>query len=313
MLKIEKELIEKIQEIDKRLTNKYLYSYNDKANIRQKIQDKLKPIRQMAKLKVDNLSNWLEKKQIGAVDGSVNASKGEGIYTLYFFQGLAKTLSGNECRRFDIYCPLVEEGDQEESKMIRTKRMSSLELLVAKQLMEEENIKVLLMDGSLTHYDIESPKEWKALKEIALEKNVLLAGISEAVGTKQIIKLDEEWEDKFPLDRDLLFGLLEQGEMLYAKGVQAKKNVHNAWLRPSSSPAVIGVDMLNEQKDYMEELCDLIYTLTPKEGRGIPLFLDMVDKEVRITDKLVEVLIEQYITPEMRQRFFTPKRTERIY
>lgn len=312
MLEINKEIIDKMKEVDLALKEKVLFSYNNKAEIRQKIQSKYFPIRQMTTFDARSLSKWLENKEVGAVDGSVNDSKGQAPYILYLFQALAKTMSGKEYRKFDIHCPLLDENVEEsEQKLIRTKQMSRLELIVAKQLVENVPLKILLMDGSLTHYQIEAQQEWEELKETALAKDVLLVGVSEAVGTKQLIKADPDWQQAYRLDRDLLFGVLEQGEMLI--GVEGKGDVHNTWLRPSTSPAIIGVDVLNEQKAFIEEICHFVYTMTPKSGRGIPLFLDIVDKDVRITDEFVEVLVEQYIAPELKQRFFIPKRSERIY
>lgn len=312
MLNIHGEMVEKMKKMDEVLQKNFLYLYNEPKEIRQKLQKFFVQIRQLEKKDSRILSNWLENKQAGAVDGSVNRTKGDEPYVIYMFQALAKTMSGKEVRKFAIYCPLLDEKQkEEESQLIRTKQMSSLELAAAKQLLEEERLKILLMDGSLTHYQIEAKREWEELKKAALEKNVLLAGVSESVRTRQLVKKDAEWEKIYPLDRDLLFGVLEQGEMVI--GGEGKGDVFNTWLRPSSSPDIIGVDVLNEQKEYIEDICQFIYMLTPKHGRGIPLFLDIVDKEVRLTDAVVEALVEQYISPELKQRFFVSKRSERLF
>lgn len=149
-------------------------------------------------------------------------------------------------------------------------------------------------------------------------KNVLIAGVTEEVGTSflyQVLELEfnEAQGQQLVYDRDLLFGVLKQGEMLFLEKAQHKPQVHTAWLRPSTDPAVIGVDVLIEQTEEINRICDFIFSITPKEGRGIPLFLDMVDRDVRITDKLVEALVEQYIDPELIRRLFSPKRTHRLY
>jgi hypothetical protein len=78
------------------------------------------------------------------------------------------------------------------------------------------------------------------------------------------------------------------------------------------SPDPIGVDGLMEQKEHKYELLKLIYSLTPEQGRGIPFWLDIVDNQVRVTDALVQTMIEQYIDPDLRHRLFDAKRKQRI-
>ena len=56
----------------------------------------------------------------------------------------------------------------------------------------------------------------------------------------------------------------------------------------------------------------MIYTLTPEQGRGIPYWLDIVDNQVRVTNPLVQTLVEQYIDPEIRHRILMLKRNDRM-
>lgn len=316
MLKIPRKLIEKMTEVDTELQHRYSHSREEQTIIRQILEKNYQEIRQMSTFSSSYIKKWLEGRELGAVDGSLNETKGNWPYTIMFFQGLAKTVSGIEIREFDVFSPLLLETDEEiNKKVMGSQKMAHLELAVAERLIAENNVKVLVLDGSLTHYEIDAKEAWQTLKNTALAKDTYLIGVTEEVGTKNLLKLEEfsSLKDKYMLDKDVLFGVLKQGEMLYLQNIQSKPKVQTAWLRPATSPAIIGVDMLNEQAEKMQEMVDLIFTLTPKEGRGIPLFLDMVDKEVRITDKLVEALVEQFIHPEVRNRLLTPKRTERLY
>jgi hypothetical protein len=83
-------------------------------------------------------------------------------------------------------------------------------------------------------------------------------------------------------------------------------------IRASKSPQPIGVDGLEAQREARLELLRLVYTLSPEQGRGIPFWLDIVDNQVRVTDALVESLVEQYIDPDLRHRLLLSKRSERV-
>ncbi|MFV8829715.1 DNA double-strand break repair nuclease NurA [Alkalihalobacterium sp. APHAB7] len=324
MLEVPRHFIEKMTKLDSELRMKYGNKQRINSTIRQSIFDKNGHFRQMSRNEAGFLSNWIGELEVAAVDGSVNQTKGEHPHIIYFFQALARTIRGIEKWEFDIYTPLLEEIEEtsseeiESQKRVRSSKMAELELMVAKAMMEEGSIKLILMDGSLTHYAIDAPKLWQEVRELALLNHVLIAGVTEEVGTSflyQVLELEfnEARGQQLVYDRDLLFGVLKQGEMLYLDKAQHKPQVHTAWLRPSTDPAVIGVDILIEQKQEMNRICDFVYSITPKEGRGIPIFLDMVDRDVRITDKLVEALVEQYIDPELTRRLFSPKRTHRLY
>ena len=45
------------------------------------------------------------------------------------------------------------------------------------------------------------------------------------------------------------------------------------------------------------------------DGRGIPLWLDHIDREIRLTDQLVEALVEQYMDTELQQRLLKMEQT----
>jgi hypothetical protein len=315
MLQIYPELVKKLKKMNENLQHIYQYPKEERKIIRQKLRQSGAEIRQIERFSTGCLKKWLHGKEVAAVDGSVNQTKGEPPHILYLFQALAKTTTGHVCQAADIYSPLLEETPQEESpKNWRSHILAKLELMVAIQLIEETSLSILLMDGALYHYRIDAPDEWEMLKRKAVEKKVLLVGVSEEITTENLVKLDPfRAYEKQPhtYDRDLLFGVLEKEEMVFLEQIQSKAGLQSVWVRLSSDPAITGFDVLEEQALLKEEIASLLLTLTPGDGRGIPLWLDHIDREVRVTDKLVEALVEQYIDPEVRKRFFEKKRGAR--
>jgi hypothetical protein len=320
MLNLSPDLARKLEGIGNELKTIYADSTNEKEFIRQKLRDSGTYFRQMESLSTRTLSNWLNGREIAGVDGSVNQTKGQPPHLLYLFQALAKTISGHECRESDVYTPLLdtkEEIEQEKQPMKwRSHLLAKIELEVAKKLMEEKDIGFLMMDGALYHYRIDAPEEWESLRLLALEKDVLLVGVSEEITTENLIKLPafkDHARKPHTYDRDLLFGKLNRGEMIHLEDIQQKAGLSSSWMRPSSAPSITGFDLLIEQVEKRDLVSDLLYTLTPKDGRGIPFWLDHVDRDVRVTDRLVEALVEQYIDPEIKQRLFIQKRQDRPY
>ncbi|WP_100405919.1 DNA double-strand break repair nuclease NurA [Bacillus solitudinis] len=319
MFELAPDFAEKIKKLGESLQHTYQLSLGDRKMIRQKLSESNAVFRQMSRLSPESLSEKLREGKLAAVDGSVNQTLGEAPHVVYLFQALAKTTTGNECRESDVYAPLLDDRDEKERPQPmkwRAHLLAKLELTVALKLIESEPIKLMMMDGALYHYRIDAPEEWEKLRMQALEKRVLLVGVSEEITTENIVKLPRFTlfeKQPFSYDRDLLFGVLEKGETVYIEEIQQKAGLQSIWMRPSSSPAITGFDMLEEQANQKDEVADMLYTLTPSEGRGIPLWLDHIDRDVRVTDKLVDALIEQYIAPETRQKFFTRKRQERPF
>ncbi|WP_332697215.1 DNA double-strand break repair nuclease NurA [Halalkalibacter lacteus] len=318
MLQICPELVNEIKKVNKNLQKIYQHSSDNKTIIRQKLHESRAEIRHISRLSTEALSNWLNDKELAAVDGSVNQTKGDSPHILYLFQALAKTTKGYQCQATDIFSPLLHGKDEEEGNRIniRSHILSKLELTVATKLIDERSLQVLLMDGALYHYRIDAPDEWELLRKKAIESNVLLVGVSEEITTENLVKLEpfQSYQQRpHAYDRDLLFGVLRQEEMVFIEDIQSKAGLQSVWMRLTSDPAITGFDVLLEQAAFKEEIASVLLTLTPRDGRGIPLWLDHVDREVRVTDKLVEVLVEQYIDPEMRKMFFEKKRISRPY
>ncbi|MCM3762601.1 DNA double-strand break repair nuclease NurA [Alkalihalobacillus oceani] len=317
LLEISSLLVEKIKGINGKIKATYQHNQEDKKIIRQNLLKAGAEFRQMCRYSTETISEWLHGREVAGVDGSVNQTKGEPPHVLYVFQALAKTTTGHQCLTSDVYAPILEKNDEEDQgKNWRAHILAKLELEAAFQLLEQRDVGLLLMDGALYHYRIDAQEEWERLRQKALEKDVVLIGVSEEITTENLMKLEafHMYRNRpQAFDRDLLFGVLERDELVYVETIQHKAGLQSVWMRPSADPAITGFDMLEEQAHLKEEVGNLLATLTPKDGRGIPLWLDYIDREVRVTDKLVEALVEQYIDPELQHRFFAKKRNYRPY
>ena len=85
----------------------------------------------------------------------------------------------------------------------------------------------------------------------------------------------------------------------------------SAFIRTSNFPGVVGIDILDVQENYLRFVSRLVYSLTPINSRGIPLWLDIVDKDVRITDELIKASLESYLDRDLYERFFVSERDKR--
>jgi hypothetical protein len=85
----------------------------------------------------------------------------------------------------------------------------------------------------------------------------------------------------------------------------------SVFLRSSLQPSVIGMDIIDSQREHLEEMANLVFTLTPENSRGVPLWLDIVDQEVKLTDQMTKSLLETHMDREIYQRFFLSERAKR--
>ena len=123
----------------------------------------------------------------------------------------------------------------------------------------------------------------------------MLVGVVEGISTSVIWNaLSEDLPSSISQasDWELLSGLLAVGEVLEVEAGLFKEGFRTCFARFTPDPKPIGIDLPEEQQAGLEELQSMLYTLTPEGGRGIPLWLDIVDEKVRITDKMVEGLLK---------------------
>lgn len=256
---------------------------------------------------------------MACVDGSVNRYGGSHPHYIDIFQGLSK-LSGAESKsifKSSIFSPILNSPTEEEDEEIRNKLLASIEVEVAIETLLFENVKTLLMDGNLLRYSIRSSDNYEELKEMCESKNVILAGFIKEAKSDFLFKLLFPDISGFTLyDKDLLYGVLNVGEGFifhdeYNKKLE--KDISSMLLRTSNYPGIGGLEVINSQREFILDIGNLCYSLTSLASRGVPMIIDIVDKEVKLDDKLTTELINSYIEKEVIERFFVSERSLRRY
>ncbi|SMO81447.1 DNA double-strand break repair nuclease NurA [Melghirimyces algeriensis] len=317
MLPVSEELKQKLEEANRDLRNAYSNEVFHTSSIRKRLES-IGSILPLQKWKGEEMKEWLNGRCLVGVDGSVNSTPGADPHILSIFQALAKSTQGEEHWAADLYTPLLDrEMDSEDGVLAREAKnrgriLAGLEIQVALEAVRRWKPRVVLMDGSLLHFRIDQAQAWERLVQEAEQSNVLLAGVSEEIGTKGLARSLFPERDHYS-DRDILFGTMKPGEVYFSSQMDpVGTGLWKAVLCPSRNPQPVGVDGLESQSEAKEELIRLIYSLTPVQGRGIPLWLDIVDREVRVTDSMVAALVEQHIDPDLRHRLLVPKRSDRV-
>lgn len=256
---------------------------------------------------------------MACVDGSVNRYGGSHPHYIDIFQGLSK-LSGVKSKsifKSNVFSPIFDSHGEEEEEEIRNKLLASIEVEVAIETLLSEDLKTLLMDGNLLRYSIRSSENYEELKEMCEYKNIILAGFIKEAKSDFLFELMFPHISEFTLyDKDLLYGVLNIGEAFifhdeYNKKLE--KDISSMLLRTSNYPGIGGIEILNSQKEYMLDIGNLCYSLTSSASRGVPMIIDIVDKEVKLDDKLTTELINSYIEKEVIERFFVSERSLRRY
>ncbi|HFL3828412.1 TPA: DNA double-strand break repair nuclease NurA [Clostridioides difficile] len=328
MYNINEELKEKIKDLNKVLLDKYqtVLSF-DKVFFRNFIEENVGPIKKLEKLTTEELTNYAKKGGILGVDGSNNRMGGAYPHFVEIYQGLAKSTlyKDKPLYKTDFYTPLyleeqesLLENTREGEEAIRKSKLSTIEVEVALEGIRKFNPYAVIMDGSLIRYDIECFQRWMELRKECEEKGIILIGVIEDIKTSIIGDL--LMEDKSLgikecfYDRELLYGLIEYGEIIpiYDEVTKkAKEGFTSLFMRSSEAPTVIGMDILDSQRDHLEEMARLVLTLTPKDSRGVPLWIDIVDSEVKIPDKMIRGLLESYLDRNILEMLFVSERDKR--
>jgi len=333
--------------MNKRIYDK-LKELNNNLRIKENKKINREKLRQIISRKVGDfisLDNKIsipiryKKAGIMGVDGSINTYGGNFPYEVTFFRGLAKNTKLNKNKKNtvileDVFTPfypkhraiidkmLTDENGKEimtlENALYKYKkdRLTELELLTAIEGIYQYEPSLIIMDGGFYRFDINTPDLWKELQQLCIKKNVLIVGVIEEVSTHKIaqfIKEDIPYFNK-SYDREVLFGLLNPNEWLKVKSdIEIKKGYYTAFGRFSNHPQATGLDFLKEQIDYVEEIVEIIKGLTPVKSRGIPVWLDIVDREVRITRKELEVYINNCFDRDIIEKFLIPNSNRRQY
>ena len=327
MYDINNELIDKISSINQILEEKCKdILWNNVQELRNFIKINIGEIVEMVKIGEQGLSVIQKTGGIVGVDGSNNKMGGAYPHFVEIYQALAKSTCNKEASLFktDIFTPLIPEHDEDplesNERAIEEKRnikLSTLEVEAALESIDRFKPYAILMDGGFIRYDIYASEKWIELKGRCEERGIILIGVIKDIKTSiignKIMTLNPEIKECF-YDREMLFGVLEYGEMIIIKDSANKKQFGgyaSVFLRSSLQPSVIGMDIIESQRDFIEEMANLVFTLTPENSRGVPLWLDIVDKEVKISDNMMKSLMERYMDRGIYERFFVSERDKR--
>ena len=209
----------------------------------------------------------------------------------------------------------IPEGEKREDQ--KNRKLATLEVEVAIKAVETHMPYAVLMDGGLIRYNIYAGEKWEDLQELCRDTGTILVGVIKDIKTKTI---GEQLKIRHPelrgdfYDRELLFGLLEYGELVTIDSHVSRKEPEgyaSAFLGSSLSPMTIGLDILDSQREHLNQMARLVLSLTPQGGRGVPLWIDMVDREVKISDQMMTALMKRYLDRGVYERFFVSERDKR--
>jgi len=305
----------------------------DKEQRRYTVQQAGNKIRPLRRLAGQALENVLDGGLLVGVDGSINTFGGQFPYYVDLLRALAKPSTGEAVVVKALHCPIPPEDEADEETAlrndneIRQSKLAELEVQAAIAAIDKYRPKVVLMDGPLVRFDMRAKDSFCYLCEKVIRDRIALLGCienieSKVLGTVLGDHLPAGWRNRY--DRDLLWDLLDYGEVLEirtpAKGLPRPGHQAGAakavpictwFMRASFDPAVVGVDMLQAQLELAGGFVDYLYTLSPPDGRGIPIWLDVVDREVRLTDVELQAYAE-LLDPQVR-RVFRSKRDARFF
>lgn len=302
-----------LREVNKNLRDKYDFIFSlDNDTFRKELTENVGRLIEMEKFPKEKLSKY--KRTVG-VDGSNNRSGGAFPHFIEIFQGLAKSTDGNEVYKNKVYTPTL--NDIYEDKNLSQKYLATIEIETALEYINKYDFDYLMMDGGFIRYKINCLDLFTELRETCEAKNIVLFGVIKDLKTNVIARSLEIDESIY--DREILFNRLKTGEAVLIRNEINKKFIKDglgegfssAFMRTSKFPGAVGLDILDTQEKYLEEISKLIYTLTPMSSRGVPLWLDIVDKDVKITDEILTTLLEEYLDRDVYERFFISERDKR--
>ena len=302
-----------LREVNKNLKDKYDFIFSlDNDTFRKELTENVGRLIEMEKFPKDKLSKY--RRTVG-VDGSNNRSGGAFPHFIEIFQGLAKSTDGNEVYKNKVYTPTL--NDIYEDKNLSQKYLATIEIETALEYINKYDFDYLMMDGGFIRYKINCLDLFTELRETCEAKNIILFGVIKDLKTNVIARSLEIDESIY--DREILFNRLKTGEAILIRNEINKKFIKDglgegfssAFMRTSKFPGAVGLDILDTQEKYLEEISNLIYTLTPMSSRGVPLWLDIVDKDVKITDEILTTLLEEYLDRDVYERFFISERDKR--
>lgn len=281
----------------------------------------------LSRLQGDGLERFFTGASLVGVDGSLNNFGASYPYVVTLFQALAwvTRTGGGEPRRIwthQVFSPLLpryrekvqnrlQDGMNPEDALtrLRWETLALLEAEVGRQALIEERPRLLLWDGGFARLESHAPALWEEMRDKALQQKTVMLGVTEEVATSILAAALTPGQEGLG-DREILYGMLQEGEAYFFAG-QTGGDKRRVYLRLAAHPQALAVDYLPEQEEELPGALNILYTITPKHGRGFPLWLDLVDREVRITREQVEVLLAEFLEPSFAELFLRPMRARR--
>lgn len=311
--------------LDLRLRERAGWLRSRREKLRSFLAERVGELRPLRRLTAVELRAWLGERPLVGVDGSSNVVGGSYPHYVALLAALAQSTDGRQTWSWQVWSPLLTEErlGQDSDEIARRQALTVLEAGVAARALSEFHPRLLLMDGPLVRFRIEAPQPWEDLSRLARQEGAVLVGVIESVGTALLASLLAEelppsWRTAY--DRELLWGLLEPGEMLVVQPPH-KPGLRTCFLRPGSDPTPVGLDFPallpweGPGKAYSDvvRVAEVLYTLTPAGGRGVPLWLDLVDARVRLNDRMARALVEGGLSRETWWQFLASKREARPF
>jgi hypothetical protein len=323
MYSLNSELKAKLQSINSAIQDKYgLILEGDKMKLRDFIGEEIGQIKEIEPISPEDLADIEQRGGICGVDGSSNRAGGNFPHFIEVYQALALTTTRRDDPLYlsEIYTPVItdqEDEDGQEREEQKNQKLAGLEVQAAIKAIQLHKPHAILMDGGLIRYNIYASEVWDELVHLCEETGTILIGVIKDIKTKVI---GDRLKSAYPelkgniYDRELLFGLLGYRDLLLIDEAVSKKEpmgYSSAFLRSSLSPMVIGLDIIESQRDRLTEMARLVLTLTPQNSRGVPLWIDIVDREVKISDQMMKGMLERYLDRGVYERFFVSERDKR--
>lgn len=271
------------------------------------------------------LTSWLQGMPVASCDGSRVEYGPFYPHSLVLQRAMVIATHTSESITEENCCsPLIPEIAQEIERYASQKvmsaadaysrwlqrRLASLEVKVSARAVCQWKPRLMLMDGGLLLFD--TLPGFAELVNNCAEFNTMLVGVIEEIATAELgTHLAANGHKIY--DRELLYGLLEPGEIyLLAVDKPIKKNYRTAFTRFSSRPAATACDFLpgTSEEDIISCL-ELLQATTGVTGRGVPFLLDQVDRKVRIGRQEGQVLLKMGLSAATYERFFTSQRQYR--
>jgi len=332
-------LAAELQELDRALAQRRQTSGN--AAARRRIAQGIGAISALRHLSGEEIRSLFGDAPLVGVDGSMGSCGASFPYTVTLFRALARsTAAGAAGARhwtYRVFSPLLpghqarvqellDQGLGPEAALahIRWSTLAAMEAEAGQAALEREHPRMLLWDGGFARLEEYAPETWERLQESALRQGTVMLGVTEEIATRILAdKVPEAAgpeESQYqragrPADREWLYGMLQPGEIFQLNGAPAvgpgagKRG--RVYARLAAHPQAIAVDYLTAQSGELETALNFLYTITPSRGRGFPLWLDVVDADVRITGDQLEALLTAHLDPALRELFLRPLRARR--